>query len=95
MKMRFVRRLIGLLGMICFLAGHAAAQRDRGELQIEVHDPQGAALATMGELVSEGNQFHLNFQVGVTGWSFCTKASERVYITASGCEIGFGGTRGL
>ncbi len=53
--------------MICFLAGHAAAQRDRGELQIEVHDPQGAALATMGELVSEGNQFHLNFQVGDDG----------------------------
>jgi hypothetical protein len=67
MKMRFVRRLIGLLGMICLLAGHAAAQRDRGELQIEVHDPQGAALATMGELVSEGNQFHLNFQVGDDG----------------------------
>jgi len=31
----------------------------------------------------------------VTGWSFCTKASERVYITASGCEIEFGETRGL
>ena len=31
----------------------------------------------------------------VTGWSFCTKASERVYITASGYEIEFGETRGL
>jgi hypothetical protein len=31
----------------------------------------------------------------LTGWSFCTKASERVYITASGCEIEFGETRGL
>jgi hypothetical protein len=31
----------------------------------------------------------------MTGWSFCTKASERVYITASGCEIEFGATRGL
>jgi hypothetical protein len=27
--------------------------------------------------------------------SFCTTSSERVYITASGCEIEFGGTRGL
>jgi CRP/FNR family transcriptional regulator, cyclic AMP receptor protein len=27
--------------------------------------------------------------------TFCTKASERVYITASGREIEFGGTRGL
>jgi hypothetical protein len=33
--------------------------------------------------------------LGLTGWSFCTKASERVYITASGCEIEFGETRGL
>jgi hypothetical protein len=33
--------------------------------------------------------------VAVTGWSFCTKASERVYITAEGCEIEFGETRGL
>jgi len=31
----------------------------------------------------------------LTGWSFCTKASERVYITAEGCEIEFGATRGL
>jgi TonB dependent receptor len=53
--------------MIGLLAGHAAAQQDRGELQIEVHDPQGAALATAGELVSEGNQFHLKFQVGDDG----------------------------
>ena len=31
----------------------------------------------------------------VTGPSFCTSASERVYITASSCEIEFGGTREL
>ena len=35
------------------------------------------------------------FYVAVTGPSFCTTASERVYITAIGCEIGFDGTRGL
>jgi hypothetical protein len=65
--MSFVRRLIGLLGILSLLSTHAAAQQDRGELQIEVHDPQGAALATMGELLSEENQFHLNFQVGDDG----------------------------
>src|SRR5712671_2961736 len=65
--MRSVKRFIGLLGMIWFLAVPAAAQRDRGELQIEVRDQQGAALAATGELVSEGNQFHLNFQVGNEG----------------------------
>ena len=43
------------------------AQQDRGELQIEVHDPQGAVLSASGELVSDGNQFHLNFTVGDDG----------------------------
>jgi hypothetical protein len=32
---------------------------------------------------------------GLTGWSFCTRASERVYITARPCETELGGTRGL
>jgi hypothetical protein len=31
----------------------------------------------------------------VTSPSFCTSCNERVYITASGCEIGFGGAQGL
>ena len=31
----------------------------------------------------------------LTSPSFCTSSSERVYITAIGCEIGLGGTRGL
>jgi maltooligosyltrehalose synthase len=31
----------------------------------------------------------------VTGWSSCTRASERVYITGEGCESEFGGTREL
>jgi hypothetical protein len=60
-------RIIGLLSCVCFFALPAAAQRDRGELQIEVHDPQGAILTASGEIVSEGNQFHLNFVVGDDG----------------------------
>jgi hypothetical protein len=32
---------------------------------------------------------------GVTCPRFCTTASERVYITARGCETGFAATRGL
>jgi len=63
---RFLR-IVGLLGCLWFCAQPAAAQRDRGELQIEVRDPQGAALNASGELVSEGNQFHLNFTVGDDG----------------------------
>lgn len=65
--MRSVKQLFGLLGMILFFAGPAAAQRDRGELQIDVHDQQGAVLAAAGELISEGNQFHLSFQIGSEG----------------------------
>ncbi|HWF13620.1 MAG TPA: Plug domain-containing protein, partial [Candidatus Acidoferrales bacterium] len=64
--MRFIR-IIGILGLLIAYVVPAAAQRERGELQIEVHDQQGAALAAAGELVSEGNQFHLNFQVGSEG----------------------------
>jgi hypothetical protein len=60
-------RIIGLTASVCFLALPAAAQRDRGELQIEVHDPQGATLSASGELLSEGNQFHLNFSIGDDG----------------------------
>src|SRR5216683_757775 len=63
---RFIR-IIGLIGCVWFFALPAAAQRDRGELQIEVHDPQGAVLSASGELVSEGNQFHLDFAVGDDG----------------------------
>jgi hypothetical protein len=65
--MRSTRRLIGILGVLCVFVLPAAAQRDRGELQIEVHDQQGAALAAAGDLLSEGNQYHLNFQVGNEG----------------------------
>jgi hypothetical protein len=60
-------QLAGLLGMMCALAIPAAGQRDRGELQIEVHDPQGSSLAASGQLSSEGNQFQLKFQVGEDG----------------------------
>ena len=43
------------------------AQRARGELRIEVHDPQGAALACTAELVSDGNQFRRSFQTAHDG----------------------------
>src|SRR5579863_2119259 len=66
MILRFFR-IIGLTACVWFTALPAAAQRDRGELQIEVHDPQGATLSASGELVSEGNQFHLDFAIGDDG----------------------------
>jgi hypothetical protein len=60
-------RILGIIIWVLFFALPAAAQRDRGELQIEVRDSQGAVLSASGELVSEGNQFHLAFSVGDDG----------------------------
>ena len=42
-------------------------QHARGELRVEVHDPQGAALISTVELVSDGNQFRRDFQVARDG----------------------------
>ena len=63
---RFIR-IIGLMACVWFFALPAAAQRDRGELQIDVRDPQGATLSASGEIISEGNQFHLSFTIGDDG----------------------------
>src|SRR5215469_13667327 len=43
------------------------AEHERGELRIDVHDPQGAALTSTAELVSDGNQFRRNFHTGHDG----------------------------
>ncbi|MFI5056560.1 MAG: TonB-dependent receptor [Candidatus Acidiferrales bacterium] len=59
--------LIRTVAMLFLAALSAAAQRSRGELHIEVRDPQGAALASAAELVSKANQFRRTFQVGVEG----------------------------
>ena len=66
MMARFIR-IIGLMACVWFLALPAAAERDRGELQIEVRDPQGATLSASAEIISEGNQFHLSFTIGDDG----------------------------
>jgi hypothetical protein len=60
-------RIIALLSFTCICALPALGQQDRGELQIEAHDPQGSVLSASGELVSVGNQFHLNFELGEDG----------------------------
>lgn len=60
-------RIIAFVTYACVCALPMLAQQDRGELQIEVHDPQGTLLSASGELVSEGNQFHLTFTVDDEG----------------------------
>jgi hypothetical protein len=55
--------LIALLAVTARVQGQGA----RGELRIEVHDPQGAAVASTAELLSNGNQFRRNFQIAQDG----------------------------
>jgi hypothetical protein len=63
----FIRRSGVVLGAAFIFVLPGIAQQNRGELRIEVRDPQGAALVAQGELVSIGNQVRLNFQVGEDG----------------------------
>jgi TonB dependent receptor-like, beta-barrel len=67
MPAKKICHLIRIMAMLFLAVLSAAAQRSRGELHIEVRDPQGAALASVGELISEANQFHRTFPVGVEG----------------------------
>jgi TonB-dependent Receptor Plug Domain len=60
-------QLMGIAGLFFLCVWCAEAQRVRSELRLEVHDPQGAAVAPSGELVSEANQFHRTFQVLADG----------------------------
>ena len=57
----------GALAFLFLCAPRTPAQRVRGELHLEVHDAQGAALAPSGELSSEANQFQRTFAVGADG----------------------------
>src|SRR5215467_3221978 len=57
----------GALAFLFLCAPRTPAQRVRGELHLEVHDAQGAALAPSGELSSEANQFRRTFTVGTDG----------------------------
>src|SRR5262245_4335748 len=54
-----------LVSFACALS--ADAQRVRGELHIDARDPQGAALASTAELVSEVTQLHRAIVLGSDG----------------------------
>jgi len=57
------------LSLLFLLPCGSFAQRERGELRLEIHDSQGAAVAGAGELVSELNQVQRRFKVGADGHS--------------------------
>src|SRR6267378_4260620 len=68
-KMLAIRtaRFIGLLTLLLLCDASARAQRVRGELRLEVHDPHGAAVSPAGELVSEANGVRRAFVAGPEG----------------------------
>lgn len=65
-----LRRLaqLSLLGTSFALSAPLVyAQRERGELRVEAHDEQGAAVAVNAELLSESAQFHKFFHASSEG----------------------------
>ncbi len=65
-----LRPAILCLNLLLLIPRTSSAQRERGELRVEVRDSQGAAVAGAGELVSELNQVQRKFKVGPDGRSF-------------------------
>ncbi len=66
----FARKTTLILGIVALLflsAGSARGQRVRGELRIESHDAEGAAVSPAGELVSEANGVRRTFVAGPDG----------------------------
>jgi outer membrane cobalamin receptor len=62
-----IMRAIGIMALFFLCVLSARAQRVRGELRLEVHDPHGVAVAPSGELVSEANGFRRTFVAGPEG----------------------------
>jgi len=60
-------RVLGVLALVLSTGKVTSAQRTRGELRIEVRDPQGAGVPSDAELVSNANQFRRTFEVGADG----------------------------
>ncbi len=60
-------RAIGIMALFLLCGMSARAQRLRGELRLEVHDPHGTAVAPSGELVSEANGVRRSFVAGPEG----------------------------
>jgi len=82
---RFLTKLLLLAAAIsapvCF------AQRERGELRIEVKDPQGRPTAAAAQLVSESNQLRRDFSIAADGKYTAAELPFGVYrltVTAEG-----------
>jgi hypothetical protein len=88
------RALLLLVLALAPLVRSAHAQRERGELQIEVKDPQGRPVAASGELVSESNQLKKEFAIGPEGKYVAAELAFGVYRLSVNAE-GFAAWTGL
>src|SRR5712691_9134288 len=60
-------RFLGIVALLFSSAVSTRGQRVRGELRIESHDAEGAAVSPAGELVSEANGVRRTFVTGPDG----------------------------
>jgi outer membrane cobalamin receptor len=70
------------------------AQRERGEVRVEVKDGQGAAAEAEGELASQANQFKRAFRVGSDGKAVIQDVPFGVYVLTVNAT-GFAAWKGL
>jgi predicted hotdog family 3-hydroxylacyl-ACP dehydratase len=86
-RAQLCRAALSFLFVLAVFANSAEAQRERGELQIDVRDPQGQSAAATAELVSESNQVKKNFAIPADGRYLASELAFGVYrltITAQG-----------
>lgn len=76
------------------LAATARAQRERGEVRLDVKDAQGAAAEADGELSSQGNQFKRSVHVGSDGKTVVHDVPFGVYVLTLNAA-GFAPWKGL
>jgi len=67
MRVPFHDQIFVAIAAVCLAATSVHAQRVRGELRIEVHDSDGAAVAADAALLSEANQLHRTFKIPQDG----------------------------
>lgn len=87
-------RVLGALALILLTGRITYGQHARGELRIEVRDPQGASVPAKAELVSDANQFRRTFQVGADGHYVMQDLAFGVYRLSINTE-GFAAWSGL
>lgn len=74
-----MRRFWQIASILLVSTLSARGQFARGELRVDIRDPQGATLAATAELVSDGNQFRRVFQIGADGHSVLQELPFGIY----------------